>query len=115
MRQIKFRAWDKVSKVMVYNPMLDYDMKIGWRTADGKHSDLMQLTGLHDKNGEEIWDGDIIRVENGIQPFEVKWAVQEWDEDGFHTGFHLTFTSDQYEVLGNIYENPSLLTQGEVG
>ena len=77
---------------------------------------FMQFTGLHDKNGKEIWEGDILGYENeknivrwsNIQAkFLLDWIKNEGRVEGMY-GFNEALAMD-YEVLGNIYENPELL------
>lgn len=67
--------------------------------------EVMQLTGLHDKNGNEIYEGDIVMasVGFGLTKLEVKWFPQ-----GCWYPFNHT-TGKNTEVIGNIYENPELL------
>lgn len=132
MREIKFRAWDEQKKIMhgdfefirsginnndwivfksdkqplnskphpLENPYFQQQLKI------------MQYTGLKDKNGREIYEGDIV-VENSTdekdKPEIVAYAFNEWCEDGFYSGYLFWSGSNNYEVIGNIYENPELL------
>ncbi len=88
------------------------DYKIGWN--DAKECVLMQYTGLKDKNGKEIYEGDIIRVGNGQLIEEIKWIQEkQWmtGECPF-SGFvnHDAIYKKGVEIIGNIYENPTLLT-----
>lgn len=100
MREIKFRAWDRKTKTMFggvnnISPREDYE--------------LMQFTGLKDKNGKEIYEGDVLRFldkqiyekvlfKNGM--FVREWAEQE---NPLYLGL------DHFEIIGNIWENPELL------
>ena len=62
----------------------------------------LQFTGLNDKNGKEIFDGDIIR---GFDWHNCKPSVVSWDV----IGFRIPLMANAYEIIGNIYENPELI------
>lgn len=75
---------------------------------------IMQCTGLKDKNGKLIYEGDIVK--DLIIP-EIFYIVK-WFNSGFYlestiSGSFLKFNDTQQEVIGNIYENPELLKDGE--
>jgi len=85
----------------------------------GKWYDWMQFTGLHDKNGKEIYEGDIIKnTYNGIK-YEMVWKGSGFIGDERIKGMkrradgHIRLTEAEaefgFEVIGNIYENPELL------
>ena len=115
MREIKFRAWDKEKKIMI----LDLN---GWSKGYSKKYELMQFTGLKDKNGKEIYEGDIIKY----LPDPMPLRIVEWYEYGYTCkytkpikgilgkGFFeinsgtLSFL-ESCEVIGNIYENKDLI------
>lgn len=106
MREIKFRAWNKFKKEM-FDPMPIIDFKIYEINA----VELMQLTGLQDKSGKDIYEGDICEGHsdgNGI----ITWTDFDggYDyvfDDGANVGIYEV--KKDIRVIGNIYENPELL------
>ena len=137
MREIKFRAWNKEAKRMIdlkANTSLALNAEMNTQMAiqgfDGLfipfHKDviLMQYTGLKDKNGKEIYEGDIVNLLIDILFEEVeKIGVIEMDSDymaGWVIDFPMTgltiaycdpkiSDSSEFEIIGNIYENPKLV------
>jgi len=121
-RVIKFRAWDASEKEMVCWPSL-YNDPDDWFISllEGDEPDdvLMQFTGLTDKYGKEIWEGDLVQNEfakkNGAKPYIVvyqapSFVMKQSKKAKFWATFDLAETSRQFEeVIGNIYENPDLL------
>lgn len=118
----KFRAWDKETKTM--NGMAEIyrnrNQEIELRPRDEKII-LMQSTGLKDKNGKEIFEGDIIRY--NIDVVDIKrhptlgfYTVLDGREGFFGDGMSIDDFeegakefSKTAEIIGNIYENPELL------
>ena len=137
-RPIKFRAWDKKRQKMFFVGGFNWHEKTwSYYVWDGKETvsdddiELMQFTGLHDKNGKEIWEGDILKSHWNDSAGVIRFGdfkTAEGDPDccgnvNTHVGFYwdaeteasMAFgydkngKTDKYEVLGNIYENPELL------
>jgi uncharacterized phage protein (TIGR01671 family) len=120
MREIKFRAWDSEQYEMSYSdPLDDLERAYSWfrelEDRDVKASgniELMQYTGLKDKNGKEIYEGDIVK--GGAETVVMEWKNEMWTEEGYITGFsELSEGANCYEIIGNLYENPELLKEKE--
>lgn len=135
MREIKFRAWDKEENEMHFDVGIDehgipykfpHDLdSIDTVSADAADywpdAELMQFTGLKDKSGKEIYEGDIVKYRKHPQKTKVgevaftsygAFAIKNQNELERERGFW-TWTSfngmNSLEVIGNIYENPELL------
>lgn len=110
MRTIKFRAWNW-GKVSVYEPVqFEEDHLWSWQDVNNPNNNfvLMQYTGLHDKNGKEIYEGDIIS--GYYAPHEVKMKNIGAEENGTLYAWNIDIdVLDKTEVIGNIYENPELI------
>jgi hypothetical protein len=115
MREIKFRAWDKEQKGMT----LPFTLKQAFAMKDIRFDievcyDVMQYTGLKDKNGKESYIGDICKDNEGeifyIEQDPVLIYAKYSDIDMLTFGWEI-WDSNQFEVIGNIYENPELLEQ----
>lgn len=127
MREIKFRAWEKSTKQMipVYNIDFDTNMintRSAWRMFT--ELELMQYTGLTDKNGKEIYEGDILTLWRSLsvsgEPrgeyytplpvvYEPLWCQFVAEDKDSKENYRIWQDFDAFEVIGNIYENPELL------
>nr|DAY39436.1 MAG TPA: YopX protein [Caudoviricetes sp.] len=112
-REIKFRAWDEVSEKMLnWNYFLDTNMKNTFIAPESTGIILMQYTGLDDKNGKEIYEGDIAKYENMIGKimfFNGSFILSDFEET---EEWELGVINEELEIMGDIYNNPELL-EGE--
>ena len=129
MREIKFRAWDRELKELRRVTLMEFpewsvctqgpDYKyyeIGDRNSfKNEQTDrciLMQYTGLKDKNGKEIYEGDIVSIETWYGDAKVFWDEGSWWASPDYPRCNrrlLARTDEQKEIVGNIYENPELI------
>jgi uncharacterized phage protein (TIGR01671 family) len=116
MREIKFRAVDKIHNRMCVVIALGFlsneatctytinGLKQHVALKIGEQCELMQYTGLKDKNGKEIYEGDIVKndwVHKGdLFVVEEGYSMLSWN---------FAYSGKTWEVIGNIYENPELL------
>ena len=118
-REIKFRAW-KLDGGMhkpfdLTNLVSDEYAGESWLDCgDGLHIDhrtgwdslkIMQYTGLKDKNGKEIYEGDVVHI-SGIGNYEITDICQDFD-----MLVNAIVEGDLNEIVGNIYENKELITE----
>lgn len=147
MRKIKFRAWDEEDERMYYSGKVIITFNGYLEEVYARHGNtlfklidykLMQYTGLKDKNGKEIYEGDILSYKHITYSDCSKTKIEEIEEESFieiityspmasivkpHSknvkcfGYDnvnkecliLDLTSDEVEVIGNKFENPELL------
>lgn len=124
MRDIKFRVFDKDLKQILKVKEIDFEhrivtlkiSKLAIKKIPFENVELLQYTGLKDKNEKEIFEGDIFVHNN--HKFEVVWDSTRFiglDNDRSGKGYccyvdsHYKDGSSSIEVIGNIYENPELL------
>jgi uncharacterized phage protein (TIGR01671 family) len=101
MRELKFRVWDNHDHRMIYIGR-DLQSYIGW--------EIMQYTGLKDKNGNEIYEGDILKVKMGSDWQTLPMIVQNiWDAHVWTNESDSYMRVNDMEIIGNVYENPELL------
>ena len=136
-REIEFRAWDKINKRMVnvndFSGLEKDDLSefkyitCSQHVIDWKDIILMQFTGLLDKNGKKIFEGDVVRRikekpnKFHFEIYDPNPLISEifYDRAGFFVkgiadmDFYLGAVHEKIEVIGNIYENPELLTTNE--
>jgi len=113
MREIKFRAWDKELKGMLEKDDFEDTELEDYIYHSPKQIVLMQYTGLKDRTGREIYEGDVVRHDSS-RVCRVSWFKGE-----HYTGWDLTALNGKgraphpmwkdLEVIGNVYEHPELL------
>lgn len=149
-REIKFRAWDKAQECYLYDVQGAYDTLSGCvkyengenavydeecfdEFLDNDHYVVEQYTGMHDKNGREIYEGDLLRVELDDDPDSyyiapVTWGGSDypafdimskyWPKNVSYDTNVLSaiiagWSEEVMSVIGNIYENPEMLEDNE--
>ena len=129
MRELKFRAWDKERKRMFAVTILNASGAVSVFIDDelyflpAEQIELMQYTGLKDKNGKEIYEGDIVRevIDTDLKDIDGEYEyIVQWDDDFKEFTIQTTpknkvyFHDELYqlnasrEIIGNIHENPEL-------
>lgn len=128
----KFRAYDSGSLSRMYQPdevmvgdgniwIIDEDSVAGdWIVNNDIH--LMQSTGLFDKSGKEIYEGDVVQFEDCSEASHflyINTGIVEWCQGGFHVTNRDSVSMEdlldgdllEVTIIGNIYENPELLEE----
>ena len=128
--RFKFRVWNKEEKVMHYDAEQTYDFMTGkpvickesfGELLEDKNYIVMQCTGLKDKNGKLIYEGDLLKTRFGLI-LKVYWREQSamfWLEtlDGvipFTFYAKQQLDGDLMEIIGNVYENKELVEEKRV-
>ena len=128
MRPLKFRAWDTVQKKMIRWTDLLKHKGLLWSVLgvttieryDHQHGRYgvptpvyipMQYTGLLDRNGKDVWEGDIIKYTNNDGIKRVGFVEWFEEEACFYLNSLPLWEQTEKEVIGNIYQNPELLEE----
>ena len=124
MRELKFRAWDKELKRMYSNISFDNNTRLPGQIKSPdidsltfvtkSRCEIMQYTGLKDKKGKGIYEGDLLKIKDDKPLIKVVWNKKyasfclEHEVWMFSHWFGEAIDPDECEVVGNIYENPEL-------
>lgn len=121
MREIKFRAWHKELKIMANVVVIALrkfvcvshpDIKLTDSSWDWEDIELMQFTGLHDKNGKEIYESDILKIMYRSIPTDIFIELVNFRDCEFQVGnlslYNFYKIGDSIEIIGNIFESPEL-------
>ena len=127
MKELKIKAWLKKEKKMVSVIGIDFKYEYiryteddnlfneNYKTAEFKNIELLQFTGLKDNGGQELYEADVIKFNDGID--DIYGLISYDDEDGtYRVSYeniteHLSEREGDFEIVGNIFENPDLHEQ----
>lgn len=127
MKELKIKAWLKKENKMVSIIGIDFNYEYiryteddnlfneNYKTAEFKNIELLQFTGLKDNGGQELYEADVIKFNDGID--DIYGLISYDDEDGtYRVSYeniteHLSDREGDFEIVGNIFENPDLHEQ----
>ena len=127
MKELKIKAWLKKEKKMVSIIGIDFNYEYiryieddnlfnsDYKVAEFKDIELLQFTGLKDNGGQELYEADVIKFNDGID--DIYGLISYDDEDGtYRVSYeniteHLSDREGDFEIVGNIFENPDLHEQ----
>ena len=127
MKKLKIKAWLKKEKKMVSIIGIDFNYEYirytedgnlfneNYKTAAFKDIELLQFSGAKDKAGQELYEADVIKFNDGID--DIYGLISYDDEDGtYRVSYeniteHLSDLEGDFEIVGNIFENPDLHEQ----
>ena len=127
MKEFKMKAWLKREKKMVAIIGIDFNYEYirytedsnlfneNYKTAEFKDIELLQFTGLKDNGGQELYEADVIKFNDGID--DIYGLISYDDEDGAYRVSYENITEylsereGDFEIVGNIFENPDLHEQ----
>ncbi|WP_338950778.1 YopX family protein [Fusobacterium nucleatum] len=127
MKELKIKAWLKKEKKMVSIIGIDFNYEYiryseddnlfneNYKTAEFKNIELLQFTGLKDNGGQELYEADVIKFNDGVD--DIYGLISYDDEDGtYRVSYeniteHLSDREGDFEIVGNIFENPDLHEQ----
>lgn len=122
MRELKFRTWDLLAEEMIGWEHWNKENAFYFLNSNGSSVFTMQYTGLTDRNGKEIYEGDIVKITHEYGEYEVyriEYQAQD-DYPAFDTVPNINCDSNglshamavcEIEIIGNIYEHPQLLKE----
>ncbi|OAS19262.1 YopX family protein [Paenibacillus oryzisoli] len=117
MKEYKFRGWHPGRYSHQYEPKMFYDDKPGdclvWKNQ-GQPLTIMQFTGLKDRNGKEVYEGDIVSfTDTYLNNMPERTGKVSFANASFYiecsTSNHFRWTDYDVEVIGNIHENPDMV------
>lgn len=114
MRELKFRAWNIWRKEIEYFDDLYWFEENGVNNEKDSQYHIMQYTGLKDKNGKEIYEGDIVEFKHeiGDNDYSIEVYVVRFDNGTYNISWAFADNfCDECLMLGNIYENIELLPE----